>query len=204
MSSLSDRVLPPINDAFLGARVESLRAGLVAQARGRVLEIGAGSGLNFVHYREGVDVIAVEPSEAMRRRAEARYRESAVRAHVTMLDARAKSLPIDAGSVDMVVATFVLCSVRDLAPAFAELARVLKPGGSLLVLEHCVDPDPSIARWQRRVQPVWGVLLGGCQLTRDIPAELERGGFDTGTLADCELPLPWIVRHGVMGSALRG
>ncbi len=202
MTSLGDWILPPVNDWFLGARVDPLRHALVSEARGRVLEIGAGSGLNFAHYDASAEVIAIEPAAAMRTRAMQRLRSRGVSARIDVIDANAEGLPIDAASIDTVVFTFVLCSVRNVAAALAETRRVLKPGGRLLVLEHSRDPDARVARWQERVQPVWGALLAGCQLVRDVPNELQRAGFDVEGVRDEVLPLPRIVRHGVRGACI--
>jgi ubiquinone/menaquinone biosynthesis C-methylase UbiE len=167
------------------------------------VEIGAGTGLNFAHYPAAADVLAIEPDDSLRSRAQRRVREATVNARVELIEGRARSLPVDSASVDTVVLTFVLCSVREPPAALAEIARILKPCGRVLVLEHSRDRSPRVARWQERAQPAWGVVFGGCQLVRDIPRELERAGFDTRALHDEPLPLPWIVRHGVRGVVTR-
>lgn len=196
-------ILPTLNDLFLDRRMRDLRRDLVASATGRVVEIGAGTGLNFGHYPAAAHVLAIEPDDSMRARARRRVHGPTVHARIELAEGRARSIPVDAASVDTVVLTFVLCSVREPPAALAEIARILKPGGRLLVLEHSRDPSPRVARWQERVQPAWGIVFGGCQLVRDIPGELDRAGFDTRELRDESLPLPWIVRHGVRGILTR-
>ncbi len=201
MASVLDRVFPFVNDLALGPAVDPIRARVAAGASGRVLEIGAGTGLNFAHYPADADVTAVEPAAYMRVRAADRAR--GVRARVAIVDARAHALPFDAGSFDAVVMTFVLCSVRDLEGTIREVRRVLAPGGAIHLAEHVVAPDPGLARWQRRVQPVWGVVFGGCRLDRDVAAALRAGGFDTDEVLAIDLPLPALARPGAVGVARR-
>jgi SAM-dependent methyltransferase len=202
LESLADLALPWINDHSLGPRVEALRAEVVRGAEGRVLEIGAGTGLNFQHYRAGVTVTAVEPAARMRRRAEARAR--GVAADLTLLEGKAGELPFDAGSFDTVLFTFTLCSIRDLGAALIEVKRVLRKGGSLRILEHVKSPNPRMARLQRALDPAWKIALGGCTLLRDPAVELERAGFEDVALQSIVLPLPMPVRDGVIGTAVRG
>ncbi|MEP7120444.1 MAG: class I SAM-dependent methyltransferase [Byssovorax sp.] len=202
LESLGDFTLPWINDWALGRDVEPLRAEIVAGAGGRVLEIGAGTGLNFQHYRAGVDVTAIEPAGRMRRRAEVRARDSV--AHLTLIEGKAGELPFDAGSFDTVLVTFTLCSIRDLGAALAEVKRVLKKGGSLRLLEHVKSPDPRVARLQRALDPAWRIALAGCSLVREPAVELERAGFESVALRAIVLPMPFPVGDGVIGTAIRG
>jgi ubiquinone/menaquinone biosynthesis C-methylase UbiE len=200
---LDDIVFPWVNDLALGPAVDSLRARVAGEARGRVLEIGAGTGLNFRHYPRDAEVTAVEPAEAMFARAARRAQAGEVRAPIALQRGRASALDFDGASFDAVVVTFVLCSVKNLDAALREVRRVLRPGGTLHLIEHVVSPDRNVARFQRRVRPVWGVLLGGCDPTRDIAATIERAGFDTEGLRSVELPLPFVIRAGILGSAVR-
>jgi SAM-dependent methyltransferase len=202
LESLGDFTLPWINDRALGGRVAALRAEIVGAAEGRVLEIGAGTGLNFQHYREGADVTAVEPAERMRRRGEERARE--VVANLTLIDGKAGELPFDAGSFDTVLVTFTLCSIRDLGAALRDVKRVLRKGGTLRLLEHVKSPDRRVARLQSAIDPAWRIALGGCSLVREPAVELERAGFESVSLRPIVLPLPPPVRDGVIGTAIRG
>lgn len=158
----------------IGARNEArggaaLRRELLAGARGRVLEVGAGTGLNFPHYPPGVDLTAVEPEPALR--------AEAAKSGVPVLDARADRLPLPDGSVDEVVVSGVLCSVPDQAAALAEFRRVLRPGGRLRFYEHVRARSPLRARWQDLAALVWPRLMGGCLPNRDTRTAIEAAGF---------------------------
>lgn len=203
MKLLDSIVFPWVNDLALGAAVDPLRARVAGETHGRVLEIGAGTGLNFRHYPRDADVTAVEPAEAMFARAARRAKAGDVRAPIELRRGHAGALDLDSESFDAVVVTFVLCSVKDLDAALRDVRRVLRPGGALHLVEHVASPDASIARFQRGVRPVWKLMLGGCDPTRDIAAAIERAGFDTGGLRPVELPLPFVVRAGILGSAVR-
>jgi len=196
-------VFPRINDFALGSEVDSLRAAVAGGARGRILEIGAGTGLNARHYPEGAEVVAIEPSEGMRRRAHERLKSPNVRASIDLRDGRVEALPFDAASFDAVVITFVLCSVKNIGSALGEVRRVLRPGGELRLVEHIKSPDPGVARWQRRIRPVWMTLLGGCDPCRDVEGDLKRADFDTESLRGIKLPLPKLVQAGILGAAIR-
>ena len=148
----------------------------LAGLMGCVVEVGAGNGLNFAHYPTTVsEVIAVEPEAYLRARAE----EAAAKASVPVrvLEGTAASLPLGDASVDAGVASLVLCSVRDQLEALGELHRVIRPGGELRFYEHVAARDPSLARWQRRADPVWTRFAGGCHLTRETEASIEAAGF---------------------------
>lgn len=205
MPILDDVVFPWINDMALGKATVPLRKAVAGPAEGRILEIGAGTGMNFRHYGENADVIAIEPASGMRKRALRTLKEQAprVRASIRVEDADARWLPFDAGSFDAVVATFVFCSVKDLDTTLREVSRVLKKGGSLRLVEHVASPDPSMLRWQKRLRPVWMQLLGGCDPTRDIRGALASHGFVVGDVAPVELPLPSLARAGVLGVAIK-
>ena len=154
------------------------RGRLLAGLAGRVVEVGAGPGLNFSHYPpEVTEVVAVEPEPYLRDRAvEAAARSTAA---VTILDGTAESLPVGDASCDAAVCSLVLCSVPDQAAALAELRRVLRPGGELRFYEHVADrDDPRWARRQRSVDPLWTRLAGGCHLTRDTEQAIAAAGFE--------------------------
>lgn len=157
-------------------RVEALRRELLVHARGRVLEIGMGSGLNLACYPPAVErVVGIDPNPGMNRRASARARHASFPVEVRAL--AGESLPIDDGSFDTVVCTFVLCTIDDVAAALGEMRRALAPGGRLLVLEHGLHHEPSVQRWQRRLNPIQQAVACGCRLDRDIDGLVERAGF---------------------------
>ncbi len=205
MQSLLDRhFFPHINDFILGRpAVSNLRERVVGGARGRILEIGAGTGLNARFYSEDADVIAIEPSEGMRARAERRALKENVRARLSFQDARAERLPFDSESFDAVVITFVLCSVKNLEASLLEARRVLKRGGELRLVEHVKSPEPRTARLQSQLRPIWMTVFGGCDPVRDIRDALMRLDFDVSAVNTIDLPLPRLASAGVIGSAIR-
>lgn len=169
-AALYDRMTGPLEQGVLGER----RAGLLADLRGQVLDVGAGTGVNLAHFRAASRVVAAEPDPAMRRRLAARLAGSPVPAELTG-DA-AGSLRQPDASFDAVVFTQVLCTVTDPDRALAEARRVLRPGGRLIILEH-VRGSGSLARWQGRLTPLWSRLIPGCHLGRGTAAAIERAGF---------------------------
>ena len=180
-----------------------LKRKLLTKARGRVLEIGVGTGLSFPHYPPGVDeLVGVEPSEPMLRRA--RKRAAELGRDVTLIEAPAEALPFEDASFDVVVTLAVLCSVRDPSRALAEIHRVLRPDGSFIFLEHVRSGDPKLARWQDRLERPWGWIAGGCHPNRRTLEEIEAAGFDVADVEHEDLPgIPQLVRLNIMGTAAR-
>lgn len=154
------------------------RRTLLAGLSGRVLELGAGNGLNFEHYPSSVaEVVAVEPEPFLRERASERASAAAV--PITVTEGDADALPLGDSSVDAAVASLVLCSVPDQARALAELRRVLKPGGELRVYEHVVSRKPLAAAFQRAfTRTLWKRMAGGCHMDRDTGTALRAAGFE--------------------------
>jgi len=179
MTSFYDRHILPwlLNKACAAEPIMKQRAKVVPLAVGRVLELGLGSGLNLPFYDPGkVDSVqGVDPSAELRARAEAAPRPPGLA--VTVADGVAEALPFEDGSFDSVVCTFTLCSVHAPTAALAEARRVLKPGGRLLYCEHGMAPDPGVARWQHRLEPIWTRLAGGCHLTRPVTSAIAGAGF---------------------------
>jgi ubiquinone/menaquinone biosynthesis C-methylase UbiE len=157
------------------------RTQLLADLAGTVVEVGAGNGLNFSHYPPTVnEVIAVEPEPYLRAHATRRAADAAT--PVRVVDGTASHLPLADGSVDAGVASLVLCSVPDQAAALAELHRVIKPGGELRFYEHVLSTNPARARHQRRANPIWTRMIGGCHLTRDTQQAINAAGFVIATV----------------------
>ena len=145
-------------------------------ARGRVLEIGVGSGLNFPSYKSSVESLdGIDPSPGLL--AKATERANAVPFPVQLLEAGSENLPFEDRSFDSIVMTFTLCSIPDTPAALAEMRRVLKPEGQLHFAEHGRAPDPAVSRWQDRLTPVWKRIGGGCHLNRKMDALIESAGF---------------------------
>ncbi len=144
-------------------------------ASGRVLELGAGTGMNFRHYREARQVVAAEPEPNMLRRAAGRAREAM--APVDLVRSSGESLPFPDASFDTVTCTLVLCSVSDPSLVLGEARRVLKPGGELRFYEHVRSPEPRMATWQDRLERPWGFFAGGCHPNRQTLSTLSSLGF---------------------------
>jgi SAM-dependent methyltransferase len=154
---------------------------LVAGLTGRVVEVGAGNGMNFRHYPDTVtEVLAFEPEAYLREKALAAARDAPV--PVTVEDALAYPLPLEDDAVDAAVASLVLCTVPDPAAALAELRRVVRPGGELRFLEHVRSGRPGKARVQRALDDsgLWPKLGGGCHCSRDTVTEIRAAGFAVG------------------------
>jgi ubiquinone/menaquinone biosynthesis C-methylase UbiE len=189
-----------------GAEKAGLRAhrrALLAKASARVLEIGGGTGANLPFYGSGVTSLTItEPSEPMARRLERRLGEHRLPAEVVR--APAEELPFDSDSFDVAVSTLVLCTVGDQERALAELDRVLRPGGSLLFIEHVRSDSPALARWQRRFNPLQRVIGCGCNCNRATVERARTAGFEITELAHDRLRKvpPWVrpLRVGVAQS----
>jgi SAM-dependent methyltransferase len=182
------------------------RRALLAGLRGRVLEVGAGSGITFRHYPATVDaVLAVEPEPTLRAAAQRAAAEVSV--PIDVVDGLAGALPVDAGSVDAAVACGVLCSVPDPAGALAELRRVVRPGGELRFYEHVAAHRPGGALLQRAARATfWPRMFGGCDPCRDTVATIRAAGFDVVALRTFAFaPTPWdtIVAPKALGVARR-
>jgi SAM-dependent methyltransferase len=149
---------------------------LTARAPGTVLEVGAGTGVNFQRYRRAGLVVAVEPEPTMARKAHRRAAQAGV--PVRVLRGVAEALPFNDGVFDSIVACNVLCSVADPGRAAAELRRVLRPKGTVRFYEHVRSLSPRAGRMQDRIQPLWSRLAAGCHPNRDPVAALRRAGFE--------------------------
>jgi ubiquinone/menaquinone biosynthesis C-methylase UbiE len=184
--ALWGRIFARVYDPFMAAVERSgmadLRRDVLSAARGRVLEIGAGTGLNLEHYPAGVEeLVLTEPEEPMAARLEKRA------AGARVVRASADALPFPDESFDTVVSTLVLCTVDDVEATLAEVRRVLAPEGQLLVIEHVrADEGTRLARWHDRVERPWHALACGCHTNRRTVELLERAGFDVHALARIE------------------
>lgn len=186
-------------DAEIGDHRRRLLAGLT----GRILEIGAGNGLNFLHYPATVtQVLAVEPEPYLRRLALAAARQAPV--PIRVVAGTAEALPAPDASFDAVVTSLVLCTVADPDQALAEVRRVLRPGRMLRFYEHVRASDPRLARWQDRLERPWGWLVGGCHPNRDTVAAIGAAGLQVVQLDRFDLQaMPALARPHVLGAAER-
>jgi ubiquinone/menaquinone biosynthesis C-methylase UbiE len=198
-AAIYDRMLASQEKAGLA----DMRAELLAEARGRVLELGAGTGLNLEHYGDGVtELVLSEPDPHMAKRLRTRVGEAGHGFPVEVVETGAESLPFEDRSFDTAVATLVFCTIPDPRRATAEVARLLKPDGRLLVLEHVRSGSPRLSRWQDRLERPWGWVGAGCHPNRDTAATLG-AAFDVSELSPGRFPgaAPPIVKPLVRGAA---
>ena len=167
-------ILPRLVDVVMrNKEATRYRSQIVPQARGTVLEIGVGSGLNLPFYCAGAErIYALDPSEELLTMA--RKKARGVTLPVEFLLHSGEEIPLDDGSVDTVLTTFTLCSIPDPAAALKEMRRVLRPDGMLLFAEHGLAPEDGVRRWQQRLNPLWSRFTGGCNLNRKMD-DLIRG-----------------------------
>jgi ubiquinone/menaquinone biosynthesis C-methylase UbiE len=173
-----------MEEAGVGDHREKLLAGLT----GSVIEVGAGNGLNFSHYPVTVtSVLAVEPEAHLR--ALAAEKAGQAKVAITVVDGTAEDLPAADGAFDAVVATLMLCSVRDVAVVLAEMKRVLKPGGELRFMEHVLAEQRGAQRMQRLLDAtIWPRMFGGCHTSRDAAAQITAAGFDITDVSRYQFP----------------
>ena len=203
MSFYRDRVLPVITDVALSGKPNrQARERVVSDLQGEVVEIGFGSGRNVPFYPATIKrVRAVEPAAGGRRLAAKRIAASTVPVEFVGLDGA--SLPLDDGSVDHVLSTWTLCTIPDVERALGEVVRVLRPGGTLHFAEHGRSPDPRVARWQDRFNPVQKMAFGGCHLNRKIDELLAASGLQLAAMRNYALPGPKVFGYMYEGVAAK-
>lgn len=197
------RILPRlIHFGMRQKQLAPMREQLVTETRGRVLEIGIGSGLNLPFYPRELDILlGLDPSRELLQIA--KRHSSWVHFPVKLSEGRAEDIPLDDGAVDHVVMSWTLCSVADPPRVLAEVRRVLRPGGSLLFVEHGRAPEPRVQRWQDRLTPAWRRVAGGCHLNRPIARLIENSGLRVAELeAGYLVTGPKIATYHYRGRAL--
>ena len=199
MSWWERRVVPRlVEKALSSGDVRRERALACSGLSGRVLEVGFGSGLNPPHLPpEATAVDAVEPSDLAWEMSAARRSTAAV--PVTRVGLNGQRIDADSAAYDSVLCTFSLCTIPDAALAAREMARLVRPGGTVHVLEHGLSPDARVARWQQRLEPLEKAIAGGCHLTRDPVALLEQAGLEIIERTQRYLPGPAVARPWVYG-----
>ena len=185
------------------AGMEEKRRQILSEATGRTLEIGSGTGINLEHYGPKVtDLVLSEPDPHMMRLLRRKVSGSGRQAEV--VQAPAEDLPFEDASFDTATLVYVLCTVPDPEAALTEIARVLKPGGRLLFIEHVRSPDPGLARWQDRLHGPWKVFANGCHCNRDTAAAIEASALTPSRVERGEIPkVPPLVRPMISGEATR-
>jgi len=194
-------VLPRLIDfAMKNEAATARRSGLIPRATGAVLEVGIGSGLNLPFYSSAVTHLhGVDPSAQLL--SMARKKVDGLTFPVALVCQSGERLPVDRESIDTVVTTWTLCSIGDPLQALREMKRVLKPGGRLLFVEHGASPDPGVRAWQRRINPFWRRVAGGCNVDRNIDELIRSAGFDIAQLDTAYLPGPRPLTYTYEGSA---
>lgn len=203
MGLYSHYILPRALDiACSNGAVTEIRRAIVPEAEGTVVEVGIGSGLNLPHYDPAkvTKVVGIDPDDQLWRRAEKRCRDRGFA--IERLGSSAESIALDNGVADTVVVTFSLCSIPMPVEALVEMRRVLKPGGRLLFAEHGLAPDERVVRWQRRLDPVWGRIAGGCHLSRPILRLLQDAGWRPDRVDQSYLKGPKPMSYVYRGSAV--
>lgn len=196
-AALYDRVLRGSEEAGL----RDVRREVLSDARGRTIDIGAGTGVNLGLYPDAVtELVLSEPDPHMRKRLLAKARQAGADAEV--IGAPAERLPFEDSSFDTAVFTLVLCTIPDPAAALAEAARILRPGGTVLFVEHVRATEPGLARWQDRLEGPWRFLGDGCHCNRDTVATIEASPLRLESLERGRVPkAPPIVRPMIQGRA---
>ena len=196
-------ILPPLLDLVMRRQdLARYRRAAVAAARGRVLEIGVGSGLNFALYGKQVELVyGIDPSARLL--AIARRRAAASGIPAELLQASATAIPLSDDAVDTIVMTWTLCSIPDPLAALREMRRVLKPDGNLYFVEHGLSPEPGVERWQHRLTPAWRRMAGGCHLDRKMDDLIRQAGFDLTNLHEEYAPGPRAMSYMYQGCACR-
>jgi len=178
MPFYKDHIYPYLVDILGNPHpIQKIRQQIIPLAQGKVLEIGVGTGANFLHYDPArvSRLYALEPNLGMIRLAERQLRKTKL--NIEFLDLPGERIPLGDGSVDTVVSTFTLCTIPGIADAIQGLTRVLKPNGKLIFFELGLSPDPEVQRLQKRLEPIHRWLFQGLYLTRDIPSLIAQGGF---------------------------
>lgn len=193
MSFYNKYILPSFLNCACGAKpILYQRGKVVPLAEGLVLEVGIGSGLNIPFYDAAKvnKVIGLDPSPELNEMAEKVVAKTAVEngLDVEIILGSAEDMPFPDDHFDSIVITYTLCTIPDAEAANLEIRRVLKPGGKLIFCEHGLAPDAGVAKWQGRIDPIWGKIAGGCHLNRDIPELITGAGFTIETLEQMYLP----------------
>ena len=204
MSLYEKYVLPKFLNCACGSKpVARQREKVVPLAEGRVLEIGIGSGLNLPFYdKTKVDEIwGLDPSEELSEMARTVATHEGMK--VNFISSGAEEIPLPDNHFDSVVITYTMCTIPEVIRANTEIRRVLKEQGKMIFCEHGVAPDDNIRKWQKRINPFWGKIAGGCNINRNIPSLIQESGFDIVEMEEMYLPnTPKIAGYNFWGYAV--
>jgi len=204
MSLYEKYVLPKFLNCACGSKpVARQREKVVPLAEGRVLEIGIGSGLNLPFYdKTKVDEIwGLDPSEELSEMARTVATHEGMK--VNFISSGAEEIPLPDNHFDSVLITYTMCTIPEVIRANTEIRRVLKEQGKMIFCEHGVAPDDNIRKWQKRINPFWGKIAGGCNINRNIPSLIQESGFDIVEMEEMYLPnTPKIAGYNFWGYAV--
>ena len=189
MSFYDKYILPKVLNCTCASKpIRYQRDKIVPLAEGVVLDVGIGSGLNIPFYNKSKInyLYGLDPSKELLDLAKSIAKENQL--EVDFLQCSAESIPLPDRSIDTVLITYTMCTIPDVALSNSEIMRVLKDDGKLLFCEHGLAPDKNIAKWQKRINPLWGKIAGGCNLNRDIPKLISSSGFKISNMEEMYLP----------------
>ena len=196
-------ILPKFLNCACGSKpINYQRDKIVPLAKGVVLDIGIGSGLNIPFYnKSNIDCLyGLDPSEELLKIAKSVAKKNELK--VEFLECGAEAIPLPDQSIDTVLVTYTMCTIPDIKLSNSEIMRVLKPEGRLLFCEHGLAPDKNIAKWQNRINPIWSKIAGGCNLNRDIPKLITSSGFKISNMEEMYLPsIPKFAGYNYWGVA---
>ena len=189
MSFYDKYILPKLLNCACGSKpINYQRDKIVPLAKGIVLDIGIGSGLNIPFYNKSNinHLYGLDPSEELLKIAEPLAKKNEL--EIEFLQCGAEAIPLPDQSIDTVLITYTMCTIPNIKLSNSEIMRVLKPEGQLLFCEHGLAPDKNIAKWQRKINPLWSKIAGGCNLNRDIPKLITSSGFKISNMEEMYLP----------------
>jgi len=196
-------VLPKLLDCCCSTKpINYQRKKVVPNAKGNILEIGIGSGLNLPFYEKSKinTLYGIDPSSELCDMAKKTASDNKI--NINLLINEAEEIELPKNSIDTVVMTYTLCTIANPSDALKEIKRVMKTDAKMLFCEHGIAPDKNILKWQKRINPIWGKLFGGCNINRDIPSILKENGFIINILNQMYLPnTPKIVGYNFWGEA---
>ncbi len=202
MGFYAKHILPVCLDKACGiGPINKQRAKIVPLAKGNVVEIGIGSGLNLPHYNPDTvtHITGVDPDEAIWRRSQKRRENCPIK--IKRIGLSGESIPLENSYADTVVVTYSLCTIPDPVRALREMKRILKPKGQLLFCEHGLAPDTKVAKLQTYLDPFWKRLSGGCHSGRNIPHLITEAGFNLKDLQQMYIPGPRVLSYNYWGQA---
>ena len=189
MSFYDKYILPKFLNCACGSKpINYQREKIVPLAEGTVLDVGIGSGLNIPYYNKSKIkyLYGLDPSIELLNLAKPLAKKNEL--EIEFLECGAEAIPLPNDSIDTVVITYTLCTIPDTQLSTEEIMRVLKPNGKLLFCEHGLAPDVNVVKWQKRINPIWNKIAGGCNLNRDIPKLIKSSGFKILNMEEMYLP----------------